>query len=84
MTREKLILAVAITAEKNIIILDEPTSGLDYSSMLEVSRLIKELAARGFIIIVITHDMEFLENTCNRCLQLTKEGVEEIEEYNLR
>lgn len=81
--KQRLAIAVAITAEKNIIILDEPTSGLDYSSMLEVSKLIKELAERGFIIIVITHDMEFLENTCNRCLQLTKEGVEEKGKYNL-
>lgn len=44
-------------------LIDEPTSGLDYAHMLEVSRLLRELAERGLCVLVITHDGEFLRES---------------------
>lgn len=76
--KQRLAIAVAVLAGKQIIILDEPTSGLDFAGMMSVSRLIKELSEMGLIILVITHDMEFLEAACNRCFQLNSQGIREV------
>ena len=75
--KQRLAIAVAILAGKQIVILDEPTSGLDYTSMMRVSKLIKELSEMGIILLIITHDMEFLEATCNKCFQLSAKGIKE-------
>ena len=37
-------------------LIDEPTSGLDYSSMVNVSSLLHELAEQGKTLLVTTHD----------------------------
>lgn len=77
--KQRLAIAVAILAKKDVIVFDEPTSGLDYASMIEVSRLMKELSQMGIIILLITHDMEFLETTCNQCFYLCTEGIQKIQ-----
>ena len=53
----------AASAGKELLIFDEPTSGLDYAHMLEVSRLLRELAKQGLCVVVITHDGEFLRES---------------------
>ncbi len=73
--KQRLVIAGAILAGKDILILDEPTSGLDYESMMKVSKLLKDLSDQGKIILIITHDMEFIEAACNRCIHLTSQGV---------
>ncbi len=55
--KQRLAIAVAVLADKNVIILDEPTSGLDYSGMMTVSKLMKELAQTGIIVLVRRDDM---------------------------
>lgn len=40
---------------------DEPTSGLDYRHMLQVARLFEKLRNHGKTILVVTHDLEFIE-----------------------
>ena len=51
-----------------MIVFDEPTSGLDYDSMEQVSNLIRELS-RQKVIFVVTHDYEFVCQTCTRLLR---------------
>ena len=51
-------------------IFDEPTSGLDYARMAEVSGVIRSLARQGRIVLVVTHDQEFLPRACDRVLRL--------------
>lgn len=79
--KQRLAIAVAILTGKEIIIFDEPTSGLDYSSMMSVSKLINHLSQMGMIVLLITHDMEFLEATCNKCFQLLPNAVYETNEF---
>ena len=45
---------------------DEPTSGLDYRHMMEVSRVIRDLAKQGCVVLVVSHDREFMEKACDR------------------
>lgn len=68
--KQRLAIVTGVVAGKKVLIFDEPTSGLDYDHMCIVSRTLKDLAAQGHIIFVVTHDMEFLEITCNRVIQV--------------
>ena len=68
--KQRLAVATALLSEKPILIFDEPTSGLDYARMAEVSGVIRNLAQRGRIVLVVTHDQEFLQRACDRVLRL--------------
>ena len=48
---------------------DEPTNGPDYNSMAWDAPLKKELAEKGKIIFVVTHNCEFICHTCTRVIQ---------------
>ena len=67
---QRLAVATALLSEKPILIFDEPTSGLDYARMVEVSGVIRSLAQQGRIVLVVTHDQEFLQRACDRVLRL--------------
>lgn len=68
--KQRLAVATALLSEKSILIFDEPTSGLDYARMVEVSGVIRSLAQQGRIVLVVTHDQEFLQRACDRVLRL--------------
>ena len=68
--KQRLAVATALLSEKPILIFDEPTSGLYYARMVEVSGVIRSLAQQGRIVLVVTHDQEFLQRACDRVLRL--------------
>lgn len=68
--KQRLAVAVSMLCGKKILIFDEPTSGLDFDSMNEVGALIKRLAEEEKIIIIITHDREFIQTICSRVMVL--------------
>jgi energy-coupling factor transport system ATP-binding protein len=70
--KQKLALAVSMISEKQIIALDEPTSGLDHDNMVRTSEIIRQLAKEGKIVIVVTHDEEFILNCCDRVVDLAE------------
>lgn len=61
--KQRLAIVDGCLSGKELLIFDEPTSGLDYAHMLDVSRLLRELAAQGLCVVVITHDGEFLRES---------------------
>lgn len=68
--KQRLAVVTAILSGKKVLIFDEPTSGLDYHNMREVSTLFKELSRTGHIVLVVSHDIEFLNETCTSKFQL--------------
>lgn len=68
--KQRLALGVALMNEAPVLILDEPTSGLDGKNMRKVSEQMKRLAAKGHIILMITHDLECALSTCSRALHI--------------
>jgi len=77
--KQRLAVAVSMLCGKEILIFDEPTSGLDIKSMKKVGRLIERLADDKKIMIVITHDIEFIKMICSRILILSDgEIIKEI------
>lgn len=67
--KQRLIVGTTIIAERKICILDEPTSGLDYEHMKKVSQLINNLKKKDVIVIIITHDYEFLNMCCDKKIE---------------
>ena len=68
--QQRVAIARAIATDPKIIYFDEPTSGLDYARMVEVSGVIRSLARHGRIVLVVTHDQEFMQRACDRVLRL--------------
>ena len=66
--KQRVIILSALLSRKKILFLDEPTSGLDYASMKIVAKNIKKFKAEKKLILIISHDMEFLEEVCDRVL----------------
>lgn len=68
--RQKLAICQAVMGEKKLLIFDEPTSGLDFRHMCQVEKLMKQLSEEKYIIIVVTHDYEFLNRACKRYIRI--------------
>lgn len=68
--KQRLAVATAILSDKDVLVFDEPTSGLDYHRMLEVSDMIRRLGGESKIIIIVSHDFEFLSRTCDKIFDM--------------
>ncbi|MCO7127052.1 energy-coupling factor ABC transporter ATP-binding protein [Sporolactobacillus shoreicorticis] len=68
--KQRLLLAAAESMKPSILILDEPTSGLDGENMRLLAARMREFAARGKTVLVITHDQEFIALACSRLIRL--------------
>lgn len=75
--KQRVAIASALLSGKKIIIFDEPTSGLDLMHMEEVSNTIRWLHQENILVLVITHDKEFLSQTCQRVLHFDKGNITE-------
>lgn len=64
--RKKLLIAREILHRPSILYLDEPTANLDRHSTDVVRKLLRELAANGTTVFLTTHDMEEVEQICDR------------------
>lgn len=69
--KQRLAIATAVLANRPLLIFDEPTSGLDYRHMMEVKRMVRKLAENGHIILIVTHDTEFLNAACDKMFYIS-------------
>lgn len=68
--KQRLAVATAVLSDKRVLIFDEPTSGLDYRHMEEVCAVVRGLAEEGHIVLVVSHDREFMKKACDRVLEI--------------
>ena len=73
--KQRVAIGSAMVATRELIIFDEPTSGLDLKHMKQVARLLKELKLMGKTIIIISHDLELIMQTCENVLHFEKGQV---------
>ena len=64
--KQRLSIVTVLIQDKDIIILDEPTSGLNYDNMLQVSSVIRSAAAMVKFVLVIAHDIEFINTVADK------------------
>src|ERR1700683_72176 len=70
--RQKVLLIAALLHNPELVLLDEPFSGLDVNSALVLRDLIRELAARGKVVLLSSHDLETVEKVSQRIVILHK------------
>ena len=64
--QRKLELARALATEPRLLLLDEPVAGMNANEKTELMREIEAIAARGYTILLIEHDMRFVMGLCAR------------------
>jgi len=66
--KQRVLILSALLSNKSLLFLDEPTSGLDYASMKVVAENIKNFKEEKDLILIISHDYEFLEEVCDEII----------------
>lgn len=66
--KQRVAIARALAMEPEAILFDEPTSALDPEMVGEVLQVMKDLAKEGMTMIVVTHEMGFAREVCNRVI----------------
>ncbi|TDO93427.1 amino acid ABC transporter ATP-binding protein [Enemella evansiae] len=64
--QQRVAIARALAMEPRLMLFDEPTSALDPELVGEVLSVMKQLAAQGMTMIVVTHEMEFAREVADR------------------
>ncbi|HEX4872043.1 MAG TPA: ABC transporter ATP-binding protein [Nevskiaceae bacterium] len=69
--RQRVMLAMALCGGPRLLLADEPTTALDVTVQAEVLNLLRELRqALGLALILVTHDLAVVAQTCDRTLVL--------------
>ncbi|MBO5879891.1 MAG: amino acid ABC transporter ATP-binding protein [Clostridia bacterium] len=68
--KQRVAIVRALCMEPDVMLFDEPTSALDPEMVGEVLDVMKELAATGMTMIVVTHEMGFAREVANRVIFL--------------
>lgn len=68
--KQRIAIVRALCMEPDMMLFDEPTSALDPEMVGEVLDVMKELAAMGMTMIVVTHEMNFAREVANRVIFL--------------
>ena len=65
--RQRVVIALALAAEPKLIVADEPTTALDVSIQAQIIALLKNVCHQhGAAVMLITHDMGVIAETCDR------------------
>jgi energy-coupling factor transporter ATP-binding protein EcfA2 len=69
--RKWVTIASALAADSPVLVLDEPTLGQDWPARGRLRGLVSSLAAEGRLVLLVTHDMDFVAETCPTTVVLT-------------
>lgn len=65
--RQRVLIAMAIIAEPELLIADEPTTALDVTVQAQIITLLRDIKEeRGLSLLLITHDLGIVANVCDR------------------
>ena len=70
--KQRVSIGAAVASGAQLLIFDEPTSGMDYFHMKETASLIKSVRAPDRLILIISHDFEFLSLVADEMLLMEK------------
>ncbi|MGC1172807.1 ABC transporter ATP-binding protein [Polaromonas sp.] len=77
--RQRVVIALALAAEPKLIVADEPTTALDVSIQAQIIMLLKNICKkRGAAVMLITHDMGVIAETCDRVAVMYAGRIAEI------
>ena len=77
--RQRVVIALALAAEPKLIVADEPTTALDVSIQAQIIALLKSVCRqRGAAVMLITHDMGVIAETCDRVAVMYAGRIAEV------
>lgn len=68
--KQRLAIAVALLQQRDVVFMDEPTSGMDFEHMMRISRVLASAKAHKHLIVIVSHDVEFLNATADYIINL--------------
>ncbi|MHA7880251.1 MAG: sugar ABC transporter ATP-binding protein [Saccharospirillum sp.] len=87
--QQKIVIGKWLSMRPKVLIVDEPTRGIDVGSKSEIHKLIRELAANGYAVIVISSEMPEVMHVSDRIVAMYSGAIiktfsaEEVTEENL-
>ncbi|MCE3200703.1 amino acid ABC transporter ATP-binding protein [Paenibacillus sonchi] len=66
--QQRVAIARAMAVEPEVLLFDEPTSALDPELVGEVLKVIKQLAAEGMTMVIVTHEMKFAADVADQII----------------
>ena len=77
--RQRVVIALALAAEPKLIVADEPTTALDVSIQAQIISLLKRLTKdHGAAVMLVTHDMGVIAESCDRVAVMYADRIAEI------
>ncbi len=77
--RQRVVIALALAAEPKLVVADEPTTALDVSIQAQIITLLKNICKeRGAAVMLITHDMGVIAETCDRVAVMYAGRIAEV------
>lgn len=77
--RQRIVIALALCAQPQLIVADEPTTALDVSIQAQVLQLLKQLCReKGTAMLLVTHDMGVIAETADRVAVMYAGRIVEI------
>ena len=77
--RQRVVIALALAGEPQLVIADEPTTALDVALQAQIIRMLRDVTlARGASVMLISHDMGVIAETCDRVAVMYAGRIVEI------
>lgn len=74
--KQRVAICRAILCQPKLLIIDEPTSAQDIYSIEKISNVITQLVKTGSIVVVSSHSISFIQNTCSNYFFLKQGKIE--------
>ncbi|MCI7107677.1 MAG: amino acid ABC transporter ATP-binding protein [Lachnospiraceae bacterium] len=75
--KQRIAIARSLAMNPDVMLFDEPTSALDPEMVGEVLELMRELAADGMTMVVVTHEMGFAREVASRVMFINEGNIQE-------
>lgn len=75
--QQRVAIARALALDPELMLFDEPTSAIDPELRVEVLRVMKNLAASGMTMLIVTHEMSFAAQVADRVVFMAEGRIEE-------
>ena len=75
--KQRVAIIRTMIMKPDIILFDEPTSALDPEMIGEVTNLMRKIAKEGMTMLIVSHEMNFIKNFCNRVVFMSDGVIKE-------
>jgi polar amino acid transport system ATP-binding protein len=76
--QQRVAIARSCALMPKILCFDEPTSALDSDTIKRVVKIINQLKSKGMTILIITHDVDFANDVCDKIININNGVVQEV------